>query len=380
MEDARFRTELRRYWDEIARGERATPGELDPELAAIIRHLHALGDVPGPDPSYATRLREELMHTATHPVTLSPQLTRNGRTSPYDLPAPAPSVARSPRWSRMLPQVASVALVAVTLMVAVVLVRAPGGSPPNDDPAGLPALLVPATPGSPEATAALSRETVLAMTLPGDLVPIAGNLDFVLWHAVLTPGEDAAFEADAVDCCPGPQITQVITGELTLRVDGPVQLVRGSGLASGTAGAEAVAAGSEVLLHSGDTAIYDFSLPAEYANHGADPLHLVGGGLLAGSMAWPPAGMTLLDGNEEYSAPALPPGPVEATLIRATLPPQGALPAPPPDSMILEVGVEGDASIGQGADGSLRNIGPQEETVYALTLSPAGAASGTPTP
>jgi hypothetical protein len=90
--------------------------------------------------------------------------------------------------------------------------------------------------------------------------------------------------------------------------------------------------------------------------------------------------MTLLDGNEEYSAPALPSGPVEATLIRATLPPQGALPAPPPDSLILEVGAEGDASIGQGADGSLRNIGPQEETVYALTLSPAGAASRTPTP
>jgi hypothetical protein len=380
MDDTRFSTELRRYWDEIARGERASPGEFDPELAAIIRRLHALGDVPGPDPSYAKRLREELMHTATHPVPLSPQLTSNGRTSPYGLQSLAPSLVRPPRWSRVLASVVTGVLVAVTLVVAVILFRAPGESQPDDRRVGLPALLVPATPSSPEATTAVSRETVLSTTLPADQVPTAGNLDFVLWHAVLDPGQTSAFTPEEVDCCPGLQITQVIAGELTLHVDGPMQLLRGSGLASGAADAEAVAAGSEVLLRSGDTAIYDFSLPAEYANQGATPLHIVGGGVVAGSRSWPPAGMTLLDGNEEYSAPAFPPGPVEATLIRATLPPQGALPAPPPDSLILEVGAEGDASIGQGADGSLRNIGPQEETIYTLMLSPAGAASGTPTP
>ena len=66
--------------------------------------------------------------------------------------------------------------------------------------------------------------------------------------------------------------------------------------------------------------------------------------------------------------------------VHATLPPQGTLPAPPPNSLILEVGAEGDASIGQGADGSLRNIGPEEHTIYALTISPAGTAASTPTP
>jgi hypothetical protein len=383
MEDDRFQAGLRRYWDVIAERKPAAAGDLDPDLTALIRRLHASGDVPRPNPAYTRRLREDLMRTAAQPLTLSPPLTSNGRTAPFGLHTLAPSLARPSRWSRARAQFATTALVAVTLVVAVVLVRSPGESLPDDDPAGLPALLVPATPSSPEAPAAGSRETVLATTMPADLVPMAGNLDFVLWHAVLDPGEDAAFEADAVDCCPGPQITHVSAGELTLRVDGPVQLHRGSGLASGTAGAsraEDLAAGSEVLLHPGDTAIYDFARPAEYANHGSDPLHVIGGGLLAGAMAWTPAGMTVLDGNEEYSAPALPPGPVQITLIRAMLPPQGTLPAPPPDSLILEVGAEDDANIGQGADGSLRNIGPQEETFYALVISPAGASTGTPIP
>jgi hypothetical protein len=378
MDDARFGREEQRYWDAIARGERAASDALDPELAAIIRQLQALGDVPDPDPSYATRLREDLMHTTTHPMARSPHLSSNGRIPQYDLHTLAPPVARPPRWSRALVPLATSALVAITLVIAVVLLRAPGAALPTDDSVGLPALLVPATPGSPDATATASPETVLATTIPADQVPTAGNLDFALWHAVLDPGDEAAFEADAVACCPGPQITHVVAGELTLRVDGPVRLIRGGDPASGNSGD--VAAGSEILLHPGDTAIYDFAHPAEYANRGTDPLHVVGGGLLAGSMAWTPAGMTLLDGNEEYSAPALPPGPVALTLVRATLPPQGTLPAPPPNSLILEVGIEGDASIGQGADGSLRNIGPGEQTFYALTISPAGIVAGTPTP
>jgi hypothetical protein len=65
MEYTRFRSELRRFWDEIARGELARPGDLNPELAETIRWLHALDDVPPPDPIYATRLREGLMNAIT---------------------------------------------------------------------------------------------------------------------------------------------------------------------------------------------------------------------------------------------------------------------------------------------------------------------------
>ena len=97
-------------------------------------------------------------------------------------------------------------------------------------------------------------------------------------------------------------------------------------------------------------------------------------------MTWPPAGFTLLDGNEEYSVPALPPGPVQATLVRATLLPAGVMPAPPAGALVLEVGAFGDAAVGQRADGSLRNIGQQTETVYVITFAPTGAETGTPTP
>src|SRR5687768_9598958 len=85
MDDARFRTELRHYWDEIARGEAATPGDLDPDLAALIPRLHALPDVPPPDPTFASRLRESLMHATTTPLPLTDPRTnlgRNGQSAP----------------------------------------------------------------------------------------------------------------------------------------------------------------------------------------------------------------------------------------------------------------------------------------------------------
>lgn len=75
----------------------------------------------------------------------------------------------------------------------------------------------------------------------------------------------------------------------------------------------------------------------------------------------------------------MPSGPVDATLVRATLPPQEEVPAPALGALVLEVGAAGDADIAQRADGGLRNIGPETETIYVLTLTPSGAA-GAETP
>jgi hypothetical protein len=238
----------------------------------------------------------------------------------------------------------------------------------------------PASEMAASATPATMWDPVFTTTLPADQVPTAGNLDVVMWHAVLESGQDAVFQADMVDCCPGPQVTHVIAGELTLRVEGPVTLVRGGTPGVGGGGAGDVATGTEVTLHPGDTAIYDFALPAVYANQGSASLHIIGAGALAGSMAWTPAGMTLLDGNETYSAAALPPGPAELMLVRAIVPAKTTLPAPPAGSLILDVGATGDASIARGADGALRNIGPQAETIYVFILSPVAVDRATPTP
>jgi hypothetical protein len=244
----------------------------------------------------------------------------------------------------------------------------------NQEPATAYVLtLEPATAASPTAATPTTAQldTLFSATLPAVQVPVAGNLDEVLWHASLDPGQSVAFSAAEVDCCSGPQISHPVEGELTVKVEGPLQLFRASQIATAVADATEVPPGTEVVLHPGDTAVYDFSHPAEYANHGSAPVHIIGGGFLAGSMIWTPAGLSLIDGDEEYSAPALPAGPATVTLVRATLPPRAKVPAPP-GSRILQVGAAGDASIGKQADGGLKNIGPEPATIYVLTLTPVG--------
>src|SRR5829696_3682499 len=133
MDDARFRDEMRRYWDEIARGEPATPGDLDPELAATIQRLHALRDVPAPTTNYVKRLREDLMHATSTPLTLTPEVSRNGRTPSHPFQLSVPPVWRPARRAWALTQLMTAALVVATLVVAFQVVRSPWGAPPNED-------------------------------------------------------------------------------------------------------------------------------------------------------------------------------------------------------------------------------------------------------
>jgi DNA-binding beta-propeller fold protein YncE len=102
MDDARFHDELRRYWDAIARSGAAASGDLEPELAATIRRLHALPDVPAPDPDYARRLRQSLDVATSAPLPLGSTLlqTPNGHTAPkpgWQRPVEARG-PETPRW------------------------------------------------------------------------------------------------------------------------------------------------------------------------------------------------------------------------------------------------------------------------------------------
>src|SRR4051794_11179026 len=67
MTDPRLHHDLRRYWGQLARAKPATPSDLDPQVASTIRQLHVLGNET-PDPTYARRLREELVQAQTVPL------------------------------------------------------------------------------------------------------------------------------------------------------------------------------------------------------------------------------------------------------------------------------------------------------------------------
>jgi hypothetical protein len=180
-----------------------------------------------------------------------------------------------------------------------------------------------------------------------------------------------------VACCPGPHIEHVLAGELGVRVEGPLRVLRAS--PDGTpAPAERVAPGTEVVLRPGDTAVYGLELAATYRNAGWAPVHVAAGGIFAGSPPVPPAGYAIPSVAERYPAPEPPPGPLAVTLQRATLAPEGIFPAPPTGSMQVVMTGPEPGALAERGDGSVENLGREPVVVYALVLSLTGPATATP--
>ena len=89
------------------------------------------------------------------------------------------------------------------------------------------------------------------------------------------------------------------------------------------------------MVRSGDTVVHDFAFPAAYVNHGASPVQIINGGLYAGTMPSPFLRHTSsLAGSAKTLQGPLPAGPITINLIRAELPANGVIPAPPPGSLV----------------------------------------------
>jgi hypothetical protein len=232
---------------------------------------------------------------------------------------------------------------------------------------------------SPIATPAGSAppiETLVTTTFPAEAVPTASSPSFVIWYATIAPGTEVAIPSELVECCPGPQIEHVLAGELTLRVEASLQVVRAA--TGGTpVPAEAVAPGTEVVLRPGDTAVYGLELPVTYHNAGSDPVHLVAGGFFAGSPPAPPADYAIPTFKERYPAPTPPPGPLTMTLQRTTLAPEAVFPAPPSGSLQVVMTGPELGTLGERSDGSVQNLGREPVVVYALALESAAAPART---
>jgi hypothetical protein len=381
MNDARLLAALRRYWDEIARGEPATPDDLDPNLAALIRRLHTLPDVPPPDPTFARRLRESLMHATTTPLPLTDprsSLGPNGQSAP-SVRRPILSTAPvSPvRWA---PAHLVTALLVMLVLIGSFLAIGPGQPGPRED---IPAFL-PAVSGTPAVPHPVVTETLFDATVDG-LPTGTGTAGVVRW--TLKPGpQSLLFPAHN-----GLRFFVVEAGEVT-----------------------ATEAGVERQLAAGD--IYVAADPEEEVAirvSGPEPVSLLRGFVSnlqrEASRDHPEAhdDLWLIEGTFL----ALPGGSGRLVLEQLTLPPGSALPALEARSSdwfevgegTLGVTLEGDdvpvgwpageerlfrfgtvtaVPIPPGTRMTLRNAGEDPLVLYRMTLTPdaAGTAAGTQVP
>jgi hypothetical protein len=220
-------------------------------------------------------------------------------------------------------------------------------------------------------------EMLMTTTFPAARLPTTTHPAFILWHATIAPESEVAIPVELVECCPGPQLEHVLAGELTLRVEGPLQVLRAT--TGGTpAPSGAVAPGTAVVLRPGDTAIYNLELPATYHNAGTEPVHLVAGGLFAGTPPTPPAEYAIDAVKSRDLTSSLPLGPLTVTLQRTTLAPEAVFPAPPSKSMQLVMTVPELGTVAQRSDGSAQNLGQVPLVLYALILHPTASEDATP--
>jgi hypothetical protein len=355
------------YWDALLRDAPIPAEAIDPTVAAIIARLHALDESLHPEPAFAARLESTLL--GEHPSFAASVSTL------VPLPPTMPPVAptrrqRSTGHRGVLGALATAALVLLTLLSSYgAFQRSHDAREPGE------AALIPALVGPLASPSAVTVATLFTTVLPAERIPTAEARDLIIWNLRFAPGVREAFGYEMAAGNTGLLITHVVAGELTLTVDGPVQ-VRRNALTDATTSEWGVS-GEAILLQAGDTAVFPLTGSPEFANLGSTPTQVIIGGYDSATLVVPAfhdAGITFIDSDDTYPLAAAGSSlPVQATLTRASLPAQSVTMSPPPGSLVVRVGADEDVSIGENSNGSLRNVSPRTVTLFVLTMTPLGA-------
>ncbi|HEY7030473.1 MAG TPA: hypothetical protein VH482_04050 [Thermomicrobiales bacterium] len=229
-----------RYWDAAVRGEPPDVA-IDPALAEAIARVHQLDDAPAPDPVFVARLEDALVHGVV--LTGAGGAPRpNGIATPLPLRSPAPhphpngvATGHASRRRWVLAQLATAALLLVTLAAGFVALRSRPDEPGNHPAGAGDGLEIPAPAG-------WSSTLLLRATLKS--VP-AGSVNARLdrWTFPSGTGESWGTAPRL------PELLYVETGRLTVTVDAAATLARA---ASVKRGAAAVPPNSPLGLRAGD--------------------------------------------------------------------------------------------------------------------------------
>ena len=380
-DDANVADRLDRFLDAVAEGTDRSPNGVpqpEHELADTVRRLSAIDDAPTADPRFADRLLEAVIHTA--PTKQSPEFPLLPLPAVRDRPDLAPAKPRLtiPRTRWALAQLATAALLVITLgAVYFTFIARPQRSV-------MPAAVVPATPTTEsQSPSEVTVEPLVAATFLPEEVPTGRVLNLLVGHATIEPGAQVAFTAATVKCCAGPQIDHVFSGELTLRSEGPLRVVRAA--VDGTPGPpEEVSPGTDVVLRPGDSAIHRAEAPFTYVNAGKDPVQIASGGLFSGQSFLQPASSLADDFDTASLESSQLTGSLTLELEAVTLAPDATLPGPlSGTSRVITAGSQFGA-FSRRTGGAVTNITDEPLVTYALILVPTRAAGetapATPTP
>jgi mannose-6-phosphate isomerase-like protein (cupin superfamily) len=284
-EDARAAA-IDHYWDAIGRGERPAD-HIDPGLAETISRVHALADVPEPDPIFVAHLERTLVAGGrSRPVSgrvTPPGVPKspNGTTYAPLLSPPALSPA-VPRHRGAMAHLASAALLALTLVIGFVVFG------PRSERIAAPAVFAPAS---------WSSTLLVRVGLPK--MP-AGEMRARIdrWTLPARAGEWASTAASR------PMLVYVETGSLTATVDAEAGLARA---ASFKGGAIPMPVDTEVPLRSGDLLVIPATTPFTLRTDGEEAPTL-----LVVVLQETPA--------DEASAATAPPGITAQTLGKGNMP------------------------------------------------------------
>jgi len=167
---------------------------------------------------------------------------------------------------------------------------------------------------------AITTEVLAEIRLPAATLPPSPAIVDV-WLATLAPGQALAFATGASP--PSIVVDVVLSGALTVRSEGRVQIQRAEGV-------EEVAPNTIVTIHPDEAVIYiDNQAAQAFRNPGKEMLTAISFGIFS---AAPPSTFTQGElSQQDWERSGLAGQDLTVTVERLTVPPQGGLPAFVPD-------------------------------------------------
>lgn len=225
-----------------------------------------------------------------------------------------------------------------------------------------PSPVLPAIPGTTQG------ETLLALTLPAEMLPHGGPSFASLSDYSLPAGAETSWEAADGACCPGLRLLYVVDGVLTIRTGKGGHIVRaGIDLDPGI-----VEPGASVTVEAGDALLMRFEDAFSSGNPGERDARFLEVAIIDGysplvaaplGWVWHPDsdyayGLTLLD------------RPATLHLFQTVLDPGAVLLPPPGAATQLGVTVADDLPLRIGNTDEIENLSEEPVTVHVATLIP----------